>query len=138
MDGGFGAATTSLTGDDPGLELECDKAGEEIDSGVNPWLEADARRDSRILPSFVRRSSCNPTDHPARYVGIAYAIDAKILFGENLIASDNGGHAVCDFREDIRRGGPTVGLSQLSVASSEKIYSERSCASVMVRRYGEA
>lgn len=138
MDGGLGAGMMPLTGDDPGLGLERDEAGEEIDSGVNPWLEADARRDSRILPSFVRRSSCNPTDHPARYVGIAYAMDAKILLGENLIASDKGGHAVCDFREEIRRGGPAVELSQLSVASSENIYSERSCASVMVRRYREA
>lgn len=95
-------------------------AGSGVDRGAKPWFKAEHKRDSSILPSDVRRSSCKPTDHPARYVGIAYAMDARIFDEEALMVRHSGGHAVCDFKDDSRVGGANGALPRLSSAICSK------------------
>lgn len=91
-----------------------------MESGAKPWFKAEAKRDSRILPSDVRRSSCKPTDHPARYVGIAYAMEARISDEEDLMVRHNGGHAVWDFKDESRVGGANIVLPKLSSVVESK------------------
>jgi hypothetical protein len=88
-------------------------------------------RELRRVPSGDNHISCTPTDQPEVKVGIAYAIVAMILLDEERIARESGGHVVCDRNEWSSRGEVREDMS------SSNLYSDSSCAAVMVTKYGE-
>jgi hypothetical protein len=62
--------------------------------------------DSSKLPASEILTSCTPTVHPERYVGIAYAMETTTDPEISLKEVVRGGQTVCDLSECNNRGGP--------------------------------
>jgi hypothetical protein len=63
-----------------------------------------ASLESSNTPSGLNHISCTPTDQPEENVGIAYAMVAIMDWEEERMASESGGHVVCERNECSSRG----------------------------------